>query len=132
MPAPGPPGPRAPWAQAAVAMAAGATLLVGGLGLLDKIDAGSATEAEVDAWVASTRAIGNGTTLLEVLGGICVLAWLYRAVANVSALGRGIPHWSPACRDRRRDRRGVVGSLPPRHDRLADRRGPLRQRDDDR
>jgi hypothetical protein len=91
---------RAAWAQVAVglataAMIISAVLVIGGIGLLDEIEAGTASEADVNGWIRSTEVISNGTILFQVLGAICVLTWLYRAVANVPALGRGVTRWSP-------------------------------------
>jgi hypothetical protein len=88
------------WAQAVVALAAaamviGAVLAIGGVALLDRIEAGAATNDEITGWVRSTEGIANAAMLLHVLGALCVLTWLHRAVANAPALGRGTPRWSP-------------------------------------
>jgi hypothetical protein len=80
----------------AVAVTVVSTLAIAdGLDLLDRWMEGTATDAELASFSELTVGLESLLTLLMVASAICVLAWLFRAVSNVPALGRGTPRWSP-------------------------------------
>jgi hypothetical protein len=80
----------------AVAVTLISTLAIaGGLDLLDRWMEGTATDAELASFAERTVGLESLLTLFMVASAICVLAWLFRAVSNVPALGRGTPRWSP-------------------------------------
>ena len=91
---------RAMWAQIVLglaigAMVASALVITSGLGLIDRAEAGLATDAELLSFAGLSEDLGNLTTILQIASAVCVLAWLHLAVLNVPALGRGTPRWSP-------------------------------------
>jgi hypothetical protein len=80
----------------AVAVTVLSTLAIAdGLDLLDRLMEGTATDAELASFAELTVGLESLLTLFMVASAICVLAWLFRAVSNVPALGRGTPRWSP-------------------------------------
>lgn len=58
-------------------------------------DVSGVTESDVAVWSASMTLAGNVNPPLFLVAGVACLAWLSRAVDNVTALGGGTPDFSP-------------------------------------
>lgn len=70
--------------------------LLPGIPLVDRIQHGSATPAEVNEFVSVSATLDGLWALLFVATAIAFLAWLYGSVRNTPPLGGGVPYWSPA------------------------------------
>lgn len=131
---------------------------IGGLGVIDRAEAGTLTVAEAEEFDSTFSSMGVLQTAAFVLAAIAYLAWLSRSVDNVPGLGGGKPVATPAWSigwwfipfanlfqavpgrrgplsedgsgraDRDRSRRSVVGAVDPEHLCGRDRRSTARQR----
>lgn len=69
---------------------------IGGLGVIDRAEAGTLTVAEAEEFDSTFSSMGVLQTAAFVLAAIAYLAWLSRSVDNVPGLGGGKPVATPA------------------------------------